>query len=240
MKKLVASIAVAAALAGTSVQATPIRLDGAETNLQQTVNNLTIGGPSSINVADHQYAYDESWMITSLFGAQGRIVMELAGYAGANSFGIYDLYNPNSRVQLFSGAASAGATTSFDIGFDGRVYRNDMDTGVMFARNLFGFYLDTPEGLWFSESDRNADNADHMVAYQGVGDPINTPMGPRIWGSDMFLLAWEDLSAGHWDQDYNDMALFVRGISVPEPTTLGLMGLGLAAFGFFGRRKIKA
>jgi hypothetical protein len=39
---------MAAALAAASAQATPIRLDGRETNLQQIVNNLTGGGVSSV------------------------------------------------------------------------------------------------------------------------------------------------------------------------------------------------
>ena len=240
MKKLVTSIAAVAALAGASVHATPIRLDGPETDLQQVVNNLTLGGASSIDVVNEQYGLDEGWQINSIFGAQGRIVMELAGYAGVNSLGIYDIYNPNLRVQLFSGSASAGATTSFDIGSDGTVYRNDMDTGATFATNLFGFYLNTPAGLWFSQGDLNADHADHMVAYQGVGDHLT---GGRTWGPDQFLLAWEDLASNSWDQDYNDFVLFVRGVSgvnVPEPGTLGLLGLSIVGIGLFGRRKQKA
>jgi hypothetical protein len=240
MKKLVTTTAIFAALAGASVHATPIRLDGSETNLQQVVNNLTLGGVSSVDVVNEQYALDEGWQINSIFGAQGRIVMELAGYAGVNSLGIYDIYNPNVRVQLFSGAASAGSTTSFDIGYDGTVFRNDMETGATFTTNLFGFYLNTPAGLWFSQGDLNADRADHMVAYQGVGDHIT---GGRTWGPDQFLLAWEDLASSSWDQDYNDFVLFVRGVNgvqVPEPGVLGLLGLAIASVGFFGRRRQQA
>jgi hypothetical protein len=45
---------MAAALAAASAQATPIRLDGRETNLQQIVNNLTGGRVSSVDVANDQ------------------------------------------------------------------------------------------------------------------------------------------------------------------------------------------
>lgn len=240
MKKLLTTLAGVAALGASAAQATPIRLDGTETNLQQIVNNQAVDGSSSVDVANDQYAHDEGWQINSIFGAQGRIVIEIAGYAGQNRLGIYDIYDPNTRVQLFTGLQSAGATTYFDLGADGRVYVADED--VTFTSNLFGFYLETPAGLWFSQSDLNADEGDHLVAYQGQGDSITSPRGPRTWGSDMFLLGWEDLSAGNWDQDYNDFVLFVsgvEGVNVPEPATLGLFGLGLAGFGVFGRRRNK-
>jgi hypothetical protein len=45
---------MAAALAAASAQATPIRLDGRETNLQQIVNNLTGGRVSSVDVVNDQ------------------------------------------------------------------------------------------------------------------------------------------------------------------------------------------
>jgi hypothetical protein len=45
---------MAAALAAASAQATPIRLEGRETNLQQIVNNLTGGGVSSVDVVNDQ------------------------------------------------------------------------------------------------------------------------------------------------------------------------------------------
>ena len=47
--------------------------------------------------------------ITIVTSGTGMIIAELAGYAGSNRFGIYDIANPNSRLELFSGSDSTGA-----------------------------------------------------------------------------------------------------------------------------------
>jgi hypothetical protein len=213
MKKVLLSITALSALVGLQAQATPIRLDGPEMNLQQIA--------PGIDVINGQYALDEAWATNSVFGSDARIVMEIAGYASQNRLGIYDIYDPSKRFELFNGAASAGATSSFAVGADGTL----IGTGVTFTTNLFGFYLQTPAGLWFSQSDLNADGADHLVAYQSGG---------------VFLFGWEDLASNNWDQDYNDFVVRVSGVTgvdVPEPASLGLLGFGLAGIGLFRRRK---
>ena len=50
------------------------------------------------------------------------------------------------------------------------------------------------------------------------------------------MLGWEDVAYG--DNDFDDMVVMVESVRpVPEPTTLGLMGLGLLSLGLLARRK---
>ena len=115
-------------------------------------------------------------------------MIELAGSAGKNSFGIYNAADPSQKIQLFSGKSGGGAQAILDSPY-----------------STFGFYLKTPKGYWYSDAALNdprkgpADQ-DHMVAYQGkggtlaLGKSVKHPAGSAEWDEDSYLLAWEDLN----------------------------------------------
>ena len=82
-----------------------------------------------------------------------------------------------------------------------------------FAGNLFGFYLQTPGGYWYSQSALNSDQADHMLAFAGQNDWVQLPSSPAgKWDPNEFVLAWEDLARPGWDYDYNDFVVMVESV----------------------------
>lgn len=78
---------------------------------------------------------------------------------------------------------------------------------------------------YISDAFFNGDDADHMVTYQVRGFED---------GLTHWMLFWEDLP-NLGDVDYNDLVVEVTGPSVPEPSSIGLMGLG--AMALLARRK---
>jgi hypothetical protein len=227
--------------AATGAHATPINGD----SLQNIINGLyscaTCAPVSAApNVITGQAAPDETWAIEASGTSIATIVLELAGYADQNILGVYDVYNPSSRVELFGGAASSGSSVALSFDDTGMVYRTFAATGVTFTGNYFGYYLQTPDNIFYSQAFLNPNGSDQMVAFQGDGDRIKLPTKPAgIWGSSSYILAWEDLAYDGSDKDFDDFVVYVESVTaVPEPGTLALFGLGLLGLGVAaGRRK---
>ncbi len=232
--------------------ATPVNVSGAngEATLQEILDDLVVAGGAP-NVQTDQYASDELWEHANSGNASATMIIELAGFRNRNILGIYDSANPSNYVALFDGADGSGARAGISRSFDGTNYTytiGDLDTYAMLGQMVttsptFGFYLLTPQNnMFYSESSRNADGEDHMVAYEGNGQTVDLPtVGQLPWNGNGFILAWEDLMASSWDYDYNDMVLMVESVTgVPEPTGIALLATGLLGFGWARRRNQKA
>jgi hypothetical protein len=218
--------------------------------LQDALDDITVGpnaGDSSVDVTtdmlpdvDGSGPYDSYWNITGSGLSGSTVIIELCVSAVADyqRFGIFDYANPANTVELFGGAATGGDQVVVSIKADGSVHVNLSDTGVDFAGNRFGYYLDTSNtgasnpGMWYSDSALNWDQTDHMYAYQGTNtDTVQLPgCSPGLWTDNEFVLAFEGQGYGG-NEDYNEFVVMVESVNpvpVPAAALLGMIGMGVA------------
>lgn len=174
--------------------------------------NANDGG---INVLTDQLDAQQ-WTSSISGNASFTLMIELAGNAPANNIGIYNTgAGPTPTLfQVFPGAASAGwfATVHFGGGnltvtlFDNTsaIMGQTFYSGV--NANGFGFYLDGPGGVFYTQDARNPGGLPQMVTYAGTG---------QNYGD--WWMAFEDLSSASSDLDFNDAVLLLQSV-VPTPT----------------------
>ncbi len=158
----------------------------------------------------------QTWSTSISGNSTLTLMLEIAGNAAGNSIGVY---NGNDAApvlyQVFPGAATVGwyATAHFGAGgslvvslFDQNAVLQGQSAYAGVDKNNFGFYLQGPGGLFYSQDYRNGSGAAHVLTFAGTG--VN-------YGS--WWQCFEDLPAGSTDNDFNDAVLFVESIA-PVPT----------------------
>ena len=215
-----------------------------EPSLQGSFNSMLGANTLSATNSCVDDGNDAGWTTVGSIG-QIDIVLELAGNASTNTFGVYDLNDPNKRLSVFDGADGAGdqAILRLRQTVDGwRVSVQEVGsptwTHQIISTSAFGFYLSVQGGATFySQTGRNGDGVDHMYAYQGTGTPFLTgPLAGEFFSRQDYVLAWEDLLAGG-DRDYQDFVAVVQDISpVPLPPAVLLLISGLVGLAGVSRR----
>ncbi|HEX7325903.1 MAG TPA: PEP-CTERM sorting domain-containing protein [Rhodanobacteraceae bacterium] len=244
---------------GSPVCIAPVGQDGAGTGLNSLFGpggSLVVSGPG-INIYNGQANPSSLWEIGATGASENKLVLEIAGNANVNSFGIFDPTNSSNVLQIFSGPASAGAsaTLMYNGGgqFSAAAFGGPSTTVTFGDGALFGYYLDTPYGYFYSVPSMNApggttypDGMPHMVAYQGGNGTRFSIDGKTSgpWLSNEYLLAWEDSPWASSDLDYNDFVVMVESVTpVPEPADLAIFGFGILLVGGFvalRRRRLNA
>jgi hypothetical protein len=219
-------------------------------SLQGVLDDITVGGPSSVNVATDMMPdvagsgyYDSYWSVTATGGSVSTIVFELTDSRyDVQAFGVFDFADPTNYVELFDGTDTVGDRVVLSVLADGSIEVNFSDTGADFAGNKFGFYFDSSGvcagngGFWYSDSALNTTDAgnDHMYAYQGTNTDMVQINGlaPGLWTDQEYVLAFEcGAFTGGCDGDFDDFVVMVESVNpvpVPGAVLLGILGLSAA------------
>jgi hypothetical protein len=169
----------------------------------------------TINVLTDQDA-TQSWASTVSNNSTFTIQVELSAFAAANDIG---LYNASAGVpplyQVFPGAASAGwwALASFRTLptrvvvnlFDANSVSQGQTTYLGADRNNFGFYLNGPGGLFYTQDGRNPGGLPQALTFAGTNVNVGS-----------WWLAFEDKPFGPGAADLDAAVLFLESVN-PTP-----------------------
>ena len=217
-------------------------------DLYEAANSLLSANYTSNSDLDSRFVADDD-----IFTGNGNHTVALIGLtAGAqNTLGVYsDLGVANDRSEVLGPKSGFGFTGDGSIG-------NPFDAVSFNIVGDFGWSLQTEldgsSNTYFSESAMNVDSEglDHTMTFnmpelngQSVYVDYASGSASSYTFANAFMIGWEDLPLANGklgDEDYDDMIYLVdfRPVSVPEPSTLLLMLLGVVSL-LVARRRVNA
>jgi len=207
------ALSLSAGSAGAALRVPQVPVQGG--TLQGYLNSQ---GESIDVLVDQQDT--QLWQSTVSNNSTFTVQVELGGNAASNMVGLYNgtLAAP-PLYQVFPGAASAGwfAVASFRTApirvvvnlFDSFANLVGTSTYLGADANNFGFYLNGPGGLFWTQDSRNPGGAAQALSFFGTGA-----------NSGQWWICFEDTSVGAGsDRDYDDAVLFMESISPVVPVT---------------------
>jgi hypothetical protein len=212
--------------AGSFAQGIPCSLNaGAIWSAQNAGNMNTTATVAGGNAAFQDWRNaDGSADMNYAFGNEGgglfdfTMLGEFTDDWNVNEIGWYEVGNPQNRHSIFGANAATGSTAQ------------------VFIPTNFGFYYLNTSGngeVFYTQSMFNTLGATNQQ-FAAFQDGDNTIMGVEDIFANRVTRQWEPNAS---DYDYNDVMFGFRSASVPEPTTLLLLGMGLAGIAVQRRRR---
>jgi len=240
---LVPAVMLTCSAFGDLVQAPWPTSGGAEENLYQILgfSDNTALNNAIVNQSGGSFTSFE--ISASTLAGYSSLLLEMAGNADNNTFGLYEVGNTGNALQLLNGANGpnlnpADAVHITATAFAGNVIISDGAGSITVSSSAtIGFYLNTGaggNGTYYSdltdENNANGNSMQHVAAFNVLSTLYGQAPFPTV-GQSGYVMGWEDEPVGSSDFDYQDMVVSLTALPVPEPTTLVAGALLLLPFG---------